>query len=272
MRRPLVLLCALTLVAASPRFCVVTVTSLDSQYLLDGDGQASLAYSIGSQAMYAAKHNYSFHLVATVAAGAEPWVKRLDWKRHYTVRALLDGDDCDWVMATEGDVIITNLTTPLSTFVDEASAKLGRHAALIVNRDTFGNVNTGTFFVRRCEAGRRFLDRVSEVRYQNSTDKRVVAWGANGGIIVALEEADDSLSRDAVLLNSSRFNAYREEWQPGMFMRHFAAVKPKGPAILAFVADFPPYTWPGYDTALFVPPKKTCTSRSWFRRGGCYNM
>lgn len=144
MLRAFVLLSPTTFVAASLRFCVVTVTSLDSKYLLDGDGQASLAYSIGSQAMYADKHNYSFHLVATVAEGEEPWVKRLDWKRHYTVRALLDGDDCDWIMATAGDVLITNLTTPLSTFVDEADAKLGRRAALIVNRYTFGNVNTGT--------------------------------------------------------------------------------------------------------------------------------
>ena len=95
--------------------------------------------------------------MATVAEGAEPWVKRLDWKRHYTVRAMLDGSDCDWVVATEGDVLITNLTTPLSTFVDEANTKLGRHASLIVNRDTFGNVNTGTYFVRRSEDGRRFF-------------------------------------------------------------------------------------------------------------------
>lgn len=122
--------------------------------------------------------------------------------------------------------------------------------------------------MRRSEAGRRILDRVSEIRVQNSTDKRVVDWGANGGVIVALEEADTSLSADAVLLGSSRFNAYQAEWRPGMFVCHFAAIKPKGPAILAFVAEFPPETWPGYTTALFVPPKKTCRKgRSWLGRG-----
>ena len=68
MLRAFVILYKLALVAALPRFCIVTVTSLDSKYLLDGDGQASLTYGIGSQAMYASKHNHAFHLVAWATA------------------------------------------------------------------------------------------------------------------------------------------------------------------------------------------------------------
>ena len=77
-------------------------------------------------------------------------------------------------------------------------------------------------------------------------------------MIVALEEADTSPNKEVVLLNSLRFNAYKDEWRPGMFMRHFAGTSPKAPAILAFVAEFPPNKWPGYE--------KGCKGHLWFEQ------
>lgn len=154
-------------------------------------------------------------------------------------------------MLTEGDVLITNLEISLMSIIEEANHQKGSLAHLVVDRDAAGNVNTGTFFVRNSHVGRQIMDRMSVIRTEYATDSKLLTWGCNGAIMVAMRDAE--IKAEVTLLSSTRFNAYGNEWKPGMFIRHFAGASQKGVAIHEFVTAFPPSTWPGYDTAIMRP-------------------
>lgn len=259
--------------------CIMTVSSVDDGYFDTGDARVVFQFGIGTQAMYSQLHNYSLHMVATAAPGSEAFIKRLDWARHYAARRLLDGLDCSWIMMTEGDVIITNLTVRVEDIIQEAVKNyLGKEQegpSLILNRDAAKNINTGTFFIRNSPLGRQVMDRVSVIRHEHAMDFKLKAWGANGAMMIALR--DHFVRESAVILPSTLFNSYEIEWKPGHFIRHFAGEREfvldfsylwidrshprsaghqkdgmtKGQAMEKFVRNYPPRTFPGWSDEVF---------------------
>lgn len=147
-------------------------------------------------------------------------------------------------MLTEGDVIITNLTVSIEEIVQKAQKAYGdREPHVILNIGKGGNINTGTYFIRNSPSGRLIMDRMSVIRTEYASDRRVTSWGANGAMMIAM--LDKNLSAEAAFLPWQVFNAY-SEWKPGYFMRHFAGSYPKSPHMEEFVKRYPPEFWPGW--------------------------
>jgi len=135
----------LPLAASQPlRFCIVSVTSLDEAYLADEDSRMSLQYAIQSQSAFAQLNDYPFFVATQPVAGSEKFDKRLDWSRLQMTQRAVRLKVCDWVVAMEGDVFITNFNYQLSTIVAAAEQVHGAAPNMILNRDHFNNISTNT--------------------------------------------------------------------------------------------------------------------------------
>ena len=223
------------------KVCVVTVSSLNKDYLASEDGQLCLEYGVQGAALYASKNGYPFFLSSIVPPGDEPFTKRLDWGRLYTVRRIQNDFSgvCEWIFVLEGDIIVTNYDFDLQRVFD-----LAGNASLIINRDAAGNLNTGVFYVRTNDVGRSIIDTIASIRYSHSSDPKVKTWASNGATMIAFR--NQTIVASAALVPNKLINTYPPNWAPGDFVVHFAGHYPKAPAVREFLARAPPSTWPGY--------------------------
>ena len=261
------------------RFAVVAVASLAPDWLASRDGQLGMSVSLQTASVYALKHNYSLVLVTQPAPGNETAYQRLDWAKVYSLQRLMSDDsgrrlDCsryDWLFWLESDVLITNLTVPLHSLVEDALRKRGDGypASAILTIDAASNVNTGTGLVRCSEGGLALLRALAELRHTAADTPQVRAWVANGAAVLLMQEA--RWRRHVVILPARRLNAYPRRpdlhgplcgivlnaskadcpeddvhWEPGDFVAHFAGVYPKWPAVERLLEAFPQASWPGY--------------------------
>lgn len=165
------------------KVCMITMTTLNHEYVAGEDGQFSFEVAMATQAAYAARHGYPFFLSAVVPPGDEPHDKRLDWGRLYNIQRLQRQASglCEWFFALEGDVIITNHSFDLSTVFN-----LAGNASFIINRDLAGNLNTGLYFVRSTPLAQDMMSFIASTRFSHKHDIRVKGWGFNGGTMVRL--------------------------------------------------------------------------------------
>ena len=129
--------------------------------------------------------------------------------------------NCSWAFHTDTDVVITNLSVPLSKFTDGAKHLV---AAADLNAP-----NAGSFFLRNSEYGRAALDMMcaSTPLYKRH------GWAENQYLIDMYRTLHFKATVMTVLPQRS-FNSYdyqttdilgtAGQWQPGDFMVHFAGV------------------------------------------------
>ena len=179
---------------AGPKVCMVSMTTLNHDYVASEDAQYSFEYALATQTAYAHKWGYPFFLQAVTPPGDEQHDKRLDWGRLYMVQHLQATLPalCEWIFALEGDVIITNHLFNLATVF-----ALAGNASFVINRDAAGNLNTGMWYVRSTPLAQDMLAFIATIRYTHKADSRVRGWGFNGGTMVRGEAGD--VRADAML-------------------------------------------------------------------------
>ena len=160
---------------------MVSMTTLNHDYVVSEDAQFSFEYALATQTAYAHRWGYPFFLQAVTPPGDEQHDKRLDWGRLYLVQRLQATMPaiCEWIFALEGDVVITNHLFNLATVFD-----LAGNASFVINRDTAGNLNTGVWYVRSTPLAQDILAFIATIRYSHKDDSRVRGWGFNGGTMV----------------------------------------------------------------------------------------
>ena len=84
---------------------MVSMTTLNHDYVVSEDAQFSFEYALATQTAYAHRWGYPFFLQAVTPPGDEQHDKRLDWGRLYLVQRLQATMPaiCEWIFAVEGD-------------------------------------------------------------------------------------------------------------------------------------------------------------------------
>lgn len=198
-----------------PRFAILTLA-------IGADFRRDLAPCLDSKRAYAAKHGYTY-----VQGGEEFWDRDrpIAWSK---IPFLLDflakrAADFDYIWFSDADVYITNLDTPLTA----VSAVLPADRSLLLNVDSWGNVNSGNMLIRLAAADwladyfRRVWGRTSDLYH---------IWYENKAMIDEYEATPADKARIEFHTNPKTFNAYLNGaagmalWEPGDFLVHFAGV------------------------------------------------
>jgi hypothetical protein len=166
------------------------------------------ALSRANKEAYCLRHGYTFRCRTDRFDASRPpaWSK---------IRFLLEElPRCDWVFWSDADSLVMNSAVPLSWFLDDAYD-------LVLSRDGFNGLNTGSFFVRNTAWAAAFLERV----YWQEQFLHHPFW--ENAAVMALYAADPEVRCHIQVVPNKLFNGYITDgtYVPGDFVVHFAGLK-----------------------------------------------
>jgi hypothetical protein len=197
------------------RFCIATIYNPDYAFICDVTNP--------NKQRYAARHGYEFIPSVIEISHLDLSFARYGW---YT--RLLQSNFYDWLFCCDGDMIFTNFTILLNSFV-------GTDHHFVIAKDAL-MVQAGVFLVRNSPHGRSILRRISAMQSQFRDGLR-----DQEAIQVAMSEFPEAFK---VLpqrrLQSYEYGLYKDlggnylkaqdadgndgQWQPGDFALHVPGV------------------------------------------------
>ena len=184
-----------------------------------------LAECLESKRAYAARHGYTY-----IQGGAEYWDRGrpVAWSKIPFLLSFLRSPESaafDFIWFSDADVYIT---TPELTF-DRVVAAMPASKHLMLNVDSWNNVNSGNMLMRLAHNGRDFLIDYFTRVWARTGDLYHI-WYENKAMI---DEYEADLATKALIefnADVKLFNTYINGlpgaalWQPGDFLVHFAGI------------------------------------------------
>ena len=263
----------------STRFCLVVAMTTQDGFLESGLASLYLQYGLTGASRYASLHGYTFHPVMFAPPpGQHGSMQRV----RLTLQLLRTPKLCDWVMWTEGDSFITNYSVKLEDVVESAQQFAGARDFYFV-KDYLHNLNTGIGLLRNSPNTTQTLELVLKMQHATKDFDWIQRWDHNGAIWLLFEH-DPLVSAHIGLVPPKLFNTYdgnfqggnnsikpvacdthlpwfpcrKGWWEPGNFLVHFANTKKKELRMRAFLKEFPPTSWIGWQSAAVA-----CGARGW---------
>ena len=187
---------------------------------IGADFRASLAPSLNSKRLYAARHGYTY-----IQGGEEFWDRErpIPWSKvAFVLHVLNTLPEGELVFLSDADVVITN---PALRLEDQVCPLLPLEKDLLMTIDACGHLNSGNMLMRNSAWLRDCWRRVGEVK-----DLTYHIWWENAAMIRLLETVPADLAKTEITAEHIRFNAYLQGlpgqplWSPGCFLVHFAGV------------------------------------------------
>ncbi len=184
-----------------------------------------LAECLDAKRRYAQQHGYTY-----IQGGAEHWDRNrpIAWSKIPFLLEFLRGSQAasfDFLWFSDADVYITAPEKSLATVAQALPAD--RH--LMLNVDSWGNVNSGNMLMRLTEPAKQFLIDYFTRVWARTTDLYHI-WYENKAMIDEYEAVPATKSLIAFNEDVALFNTYvngREGarlWKPGDFLVHFAGI------------------------------------------------
>jgi hypothetical protein len=193
---------------------------------IGGDFCRDLAECLDAKCSYAQRHGYTY-----IQGGVEYWDRSrpIAWSKIPFLLEFLRGPQAasfDYIWFSDADVYITAPDKPL----DRVAAAMPADKHLMLNVDSWGNVNSGNMLMRlRSSSNRDFLIDYFTRVWERTTDLYHI-WYENKAMIDEYEAVPATKSLIAFNTDVTLFNTYvngREGarlWQPGDFLVHFAGI------------------------------------------------
>lgn len=180
---------------------------------------------LASKQAYATRHGYTY-----IQGGAEYWDRGrpVAWSKIPFLLSFLRSPEAaafDFIWFSDADVYITGLDMPL----DRVVAAMPAAKNLMLNVDSWNNVNSGNMLMRLGAGGTQFLIDYF-TRVWNRTSDLYHIWYENKAMIDEYEA--EPLTKALIEFNADvkLFNTYINGlpgavlWQPGDFLVHFAGI------------------------------------------------
>jgi len=168
-----------------------------------------------NHAVYCERHGYKYkhRQLAEQSPGSAAWAK---------LEAVSETlDEAEFVMWIDSDAVFMRHDQRLEDFWDGVTPAL-------FFKDNINGLNSGVFFVRRCEQSIEFLEAWQSRR---KTDQK---WWENGALI-EIEKAGELIGMTLPHRIANSHPHLRDCWQRGDFIAHLTALKPD--VRMAFLAD-----------------------------------
>lgn len=156
---------------------------------------------------YCERHGYKFFVMREehFVIITEPFSNYMDFNKPYFIINLFkENPDIEWLLMSECDATITNLTIPIDNKIDN-----DYHLVIPVDRL---NLNSGNFLIRNSEQGRNYLQTMidrhpdyAESQGPNSTLKD--KWGIQQYMIDTIDEFADIIK----IVPQKYMNSYEPE-------------------------------------------------------------
>jgi len=156
---------------------------------------------------YCERHGYKFFILTEhdFVIKTEPFSHYMDWNKAYYIRDLFnDNPDIEWILLSEADATITNLTIPMEEKIDN-----DYHIIVPVDRL---NLNSGNILIRNSEQGRAYIqaliDSAPEYEDMMSHGAKVEhQWGIQQWIIDTIDQYADIVK----IVPQKYMNSYQPE-------------------------------------------------------------
>jgi hypothetical protein len=192
---------------------------------IGGDFCRDLAECLEGKRAYAERHGYTY-----IQGGAEHWDRSrpIAWSKIPFLLEFLRSPQAasfDYIWFSDADVYITAPELPLDRVAAEMPA--GQH--LMLNVDSWNNVNSGNMLMRLSAGGINFLIDYFTRVWNRTTDLYHI-WYENKAMIDEYEAAPATKSLIAFNTDVTLFNTYvnglqgTRLWQPCDFLVHFAGI------------------------------------------------
>lgn len=167
---------------------------------------------------YANRHGYELRIINIEN---DKW----EYKKHEAFKEWMDKDECDLIWYKDVDSLITNLSIPIESFVDDENV-------FYLTKD-FNEINGGSVIIKNTIGGRMFNDMVLENGGMFENEQNLFN---SFPILVFGVDFMKTLSHPSI--NSYKYDLYPEckshvgredlgDWQPGNFVIHFPALQLK---------------------------------------------
>lgn len=234
---------------------ITTVFTLSSPWLRSEVALLGLEFGLQHTSLYSLMHNYTFQPLFV-----GPMNEVANWNRPYFTRRLInEGCKYDWFVWVEGDVWITNFQIKVEDIIRHAYT-INPSSHIILNRDVLHNINTGVLILKCSPETKDFLDLTLQIKDTHKTHEYVKNWEHNGATMIA--HRNETLRKFITFVPPNMMNSYpildngnirpcvgqecdSGYWKPGDWIAHFAGVD-KQAKMQAFVRQFPPSLWTGY--------------------------
>lgn len=171
-----------------------------------------------SKREYCERHGYQFHVLTEMKYSTITGFNKI----HFTLDLFKQHPEIEWLLFSECDAMITNLTTLIEDKIDN-----NYHFIVPVDRL---NINSGNFLARNSEQGRAYLQMILDKEKEYST----VEWAEQQVIIDTIEEYQNIVK----IVPQRHMNSYESqiydycdtrfdilgnsgEWEPGDWIVHW---------------------------------------------------
>lgn len=176
------------------------------------------AITDASKIEYCAIHNYEFFVLDELKYSTITGFNKI----HFALDLFKQHPDIEWLLFSECDAMITNLTIPITDKIDNDF-----HFIVPVDRL---NINSGNFLVRNSEQGRSYLQMIID----KEKDYKDVEWAEQQVIIDTIDQYSDIVK----IVPQRHMNSYEQQiydycdirldilgtggqWHPGDWIVHW---------------------------------------------------
>ena len=192
----------------------------------------------GYKKEYCERNGYEFFAIKDedFKVFTKPYSSFMDWNKAFYVNDLLKArPDIEWVLISEADATITNMTTRMEDKVDN-----NYHVIIPVD---VNNLNGGNWLLRNSEQGRAYIqmmvDVVEDYREDQSPDGKLKdKWGLQQVMIDTIGQFEDIVK----IVPQKYMNSYEPEiydyldvrtdilgtsgvWEPGDWIIHWPGIR-----------------------------------------------
>lgn len=161
----------------------------------------------GLKAEYCEHNGYEFFRIRDedFVIHTTPYSSFMDWNKVYYLEKLFKArPDIEWVLLSEADATITNMTVRIEDKIDN-----DYHIVVPVD---FNNINSGNVLIRNSEQGRAYIqmiiDKTEEYRVDQSPEGKLKdKWGIQQVIIDTIAEYADIVK----IVPQKHMNSYEPE-------------------------------------------------------------
>jgi hypothetical protein len=149
------------------------------------------AITDGLKREYCERYGYKFFIITEkdFVIKTEPYNHSMDWNKALYIKNVFEQNpDVEWLLLSEADATITNLTIPMEDKIDN-----DYHVIIPVDRL---NLNSGNFLIRNSEQGRAYIQALIDAgpayaELMGPNSKAEHKWGIQQWMIDTIGEYSD---------------------------------------------------------------------------------
>ena len=154
---------------------------------------------------YCSKHGYDFFETTQLLDPSRP----APWSKIVMIYQHLENND--WIYWSDADSLIMNSDIKLEGLIDEKYD-------LILTKDFYGNINSGSFFIKNTDWSRNYLKEIYGcVQFLNHP-----FW--ENAAVIHLHQTREDIRAKTKLVDSRVMNCFVNNFHDGDFVIHFAGI------------------------------------------------